>query len=148
MKTFIKLVALTVALTSGIPAMAQNPTQIFSGCLVDALNGKERKNLAKWIFLAMSSHPEMKIYSSASAKDLKENDEYVGKLITRLLVEDCPDEFKKAYAADVGAIEQAFRLVGEVAMQELMTNQETSQALINYTKYADLERINAIIGGK
>jgi len=116
--------------------------------MVDTLSGKERKNLAKWISFSIAAHPEIKPYSSASQKDIKESDEYVGKLITRLLTVNCPDELKKAYKSDPLAVQKAFELVGRVAMQEIMTNQEVMKSLTSYAQYADKEKINKILAEK
>lgn len=113
--------------------------------MVDTLNGKERKSLAKWIFLAMASHPEINQYSTATVKEIDNSDQYVGKLITRILTVDCPAELASSHKSDPLAINKAFELVGRVAMQELMSNRVTMQALTNYAKYTDQEKINAIL---
>ena len=60
----------------------------------------------------------------------------------RLLAEDCPEKTKKALKEDGSiAIENAFRLVGEVAMQELMTNQNVSMSIANFEKYVDKKKL-------
>ena len=148
MKTAIKIVALTTCLLAGLPVTAATPTDTLSGCLVDAMNGRERKNLAKWVFLAMAAHPDLKPYSNATANDITESNQFVGTLITRLLTEDCPNELKSATDVDPLALQNSFRLVGQVAMQELMTNQETVKALTDYVQYTDQDKINAILGNK
>jgi hypothetical protein len=38
-------------------------------------------------------------------------------------------------------MQKGFELVGQVAMQEIMTNENTMQALAEYAKYADQEEI-------
>jgi len=47
MKSLIKLIILSLGLISMMQASAATPsaTDIFSRCMVDTLNGKERKNL-------------------------------------------------------------------------------------------------------
>ena len=148
MKNIVKVLALSIGLIVVTPAVAESPTNMFAGCMVDALSGKERKGLAKWIFFSIAAHPEIKSYSSASQKDIKESDEYVGKLITRLLTANCPDELKRAHKSDPLAVQKAFELVGQVAMQELMTNQDVMKTLTNYAQYADKEKINKILSEK
>ena len=66
-------------------------------------------------------------------------------MITRLLTVDCPTELTAANKSDPMAINKAFELVGRVAMQELMSNQDTMQALTNYAKYTDQEKINVLL---
>lgn len=145
MKNFLKVLVLATMLVIGSPVTADSPTNELANCLVDHLNGKERRNLAIWIFLSMATHPEIKSYSNASTKDVKESDEFVGKLITRLLTVDCSNNLKKAHSSDPLAMQKAFELVGKVAMQELMANEDVMKSLINYAQYADLEKINKIL---
>ncbi|MCW9031589.1 MAG: hypothetical protein OQK58_08900 [Gammaproteobacteria bacterium] len=145
MKNYIKIITLSIGLIIGTPALAASPTDVFSNCLVDALNGKERKNLAKWIFFAIAAHPDITSYSKASTKDINDSDKYVGKLITKLLTADCSNELNNARKSNPRAIEQGFGLVGKVAMQELMTNQNVTKAISNYIKYADQEKINQVL---
>lgn len=148
MKNFVKVLVLSMGLIIGTSALAESPTSVFASCMVDALNGKERKNLAKWIFFSIAAHPDIKSYSTASPKDIKESDKFVGKLITRLLVVDCQNELKKANKSDPLAVQKGFELVGKVAMQELMTNKDVMNTLTNYAKYADQEKINKILSEK
>lgn len=148
MKNSINVIILSLGLIIGAPASANTPTNIFATCLVDNLNGKERKNLAKWIYLAMAAHPEIKSLSSANSNDIQKSDKYIGKLITKLLTINCPNELNKATKSNPNALEQGFGLVGKVAMQELMTNKKVTKALENYIKYTDLEKIKKITNKK
>lgn len=145
MKKTIQAILLTTGIAIGFPTVADSPTTVFADCMVDTLNGRDRKNLARWIFLSITAHPVIKPYSSASIKDIQESDQYIGRLITRLLTVDCPNELNKANKSDPQAVEKAFQIVGQVAMQEIMTNQETMKALTNYLQYADQEKINEIL---
>jgi len=148
MKNSIKVIILSLGLIIGLPAFANTPTNVFATCLVDNLNGKERKNLAKWIYLAMAAHPEIKSLSSANSNDIQKSDKYIGKLITKLLTINCPTELNKATKSNPNALEQGFGLVGKVAMQELMTNKKVTKALENYIEYTDLEKIKKITNKK
>ena len=115
-------------------------------CLIDSLNGKERKQLAKWIYFAIAAHPEMVKFSNIKDDDRVETDKYIGKLVTRLLAEDCASTAKIALKTDPLALEKAFELVGQVAMQELMNNQSVNSAVTSYIKYADLNKLKSLIG--
>lgn len=115
-------------------------------CLIDSLTGKERKNLAKWIYFAIAAHPEMSSYSNIKQEDRVKIDKYVGNLVTRLLAEDCASEFKSAQTTDPLALRKAFELVGQVAMQELMTNQNVKTSITSYVKYTDQNKIQEALG--
>ncbi len=142
MQQILRILLLGLSLIMAIPAaQAATPTQELGRCLVDTLNGKERKGLAKWIFFSMAAHPEIAGYANATPAVIEQSDRYVGGLITRLLTDDCPNELRLAHGANPQAIEQAFELVGQVAMQELMNNPAVMRTLTNYSKFADLERI-------
>ncbi len=146
MNKLIKAGILLLASFISMPSLAQGSTEAFATCLADSLNGKERKELAKWIFLSMTVHPNLKEYSTASAKDRDTSDQYVAKLITRLVTESCPAEMRTARKTDPLAIQRGFEFVGQVAMQEIMTNQETLEALTGYAAYLDQDAIADALG--
>jgi len=148
MKKILSLVILSAVLLPATPVFAESPSAVLATCLIDNLSGKERKGLAKWIFFSIGSHPEIKSYSRAKPADIEKSDKFVGKLITRLLTVDCPEKLRTAYTSDPLAVKKAFGLVGRVAMQELMTNQEVMRTLTNYGNYADKDKINKLLGTK
>ena len=112
-------------------------------CLSDSLTGKERKTLARWIFFGMAAHPEISPYTDIPEQAVYEMDQVVGKLLTRLMTIDCPEQARTAVNQEGNyAIEAAFEMVGRVAMMELMTNQDVSQTLGGFEKYIDREKIN------
>lgn len=145
MKSTFKVLAILISLLIGSPAFSQSSTDALSTCMVDNLNGKERKSLAKWIFLAIGAHPEIKSYLKVTPRDMRASDEYVGALITRLLTVDCSARLKTAYTSDSGSVEKAFEVVGRVAMQELMTSNEVNKALTNYIQFADTAKIDKLL---
>ncbi len=138
--TAILLMACTVTFSLSVRADSQK----LASCFTDSLNGKERKQLVKWIFLSMAAHPDLKPYSNISEEEVSNSDSVTGTLITRLFVEDCQSEAKEAQASDPLAIRQAFEYVGQVAMQELITNPNVMTAISNYINYTDQGKINAI----
>lgn len=148
MKKIIKSIVLIMGIIVAAPALSDTSANNLGRCMVDALNGKERKQLAKWIFFAVAAHPEINSYSSATAKDINESDKNIGKLITRLLTSDCADELKISNKSDPLAIQKSFELVGQVAMQELMTDQNVMKAVTNYAQYTDQVKINSLLNKK
>ena len=145
MKSTFKILTILISLLIFSPAFSQSSTDALSECLVDNLNGKERKSLAKWIFFAMGAHPEIKSYMNVTPRDVRASDEYVGPLITRLLTVDCSARLKTAYKSDPASLENAFEVVGKVAMQELMTNNEVKKASANYVRFADIAKIEKVL---
>ena len=133
------------SLLLGSNVLAASPVDNFATCLVDNLNGKERKALPKWLFFAMASHPEIKAFSKISTQDTEASDQNVAALVTRLLTENCPAELKVAHKANPQAIEKGFELVGQVAMQELMSNGDVNSTIMGYSKYIDENKLASIL---
>lgn len=151
MKNTIIALTLTVGLMFTLPSMAAapangSPARVLGRCLVGSLNGNQKVKLATWIFFSMGAHPDMKAYLRVSPQTIDRNNRYIGKLITRLLTEDCPTQLHAAYVSDPTAVRKAFELVGRVAMQELMTNQAVMKALTSYGKYTDKKKIAKALG--
>ncbi|MAM87844.1 MAG: hypothetical protein CME36_11120 [unclassified Hahellaceae] len=148
MTKLLKITAFALVSILSLPAYSQDNTQVFANCLADSLNGKERKELAKWIYLSMSVHPTLQSYSKSSDEDREQIDQRIGELVTRLLTENCPSELRAANKTDSLAIQRGFEFVGQVAMQEIMTNKATAEALAGYARYIDQEKIAAIATGE
>jgi len=145
MNKYIKISTLILCLVCSGFSYANQETQQFSQCLTDSMTGKERKNLAKWIFLGMSAHSMLKPYSDVSESDVDASNKFVGELITRLITEDCPEQASAAYKVlGSSAFEQAFKVAGEVAMQEVMMESNVGQALGAFEKYLDREKVNKL----
>ncbi|QDP01619.1 hypothetical protein FNC98_09895 [Thalassotalea sp. PS06] len=127
------------------PSFANTQSDQLASCMVDSLNGKERKKLAQWIFFAMSAHPEIEVYSRVTQENRDETDQYIGNLLTRLLTKDCPEQasavLKSSNSTGMG---NAFRLVGQVAMRELMTNSNVSNAIANFEQHMDSAKISQL----
>ena len=140
--TVLGVVALLTFETS---AAASPKADALGACLVDSLDGKERKQLARWVFFGIAAHPEIASYPSASKEDIDSSDQYVARLVTRLLVVDCPTQLKAANTEDPLAAQRAFELVGKVAMQEIMSNQLVSERMASYVRYTDRAKISAVL---
>jgi len=141
----ITMLLLSMVLGTSSISYADESTNKFARCLIDALNGKERKNLAKWIFFSIAAHPEIEKFSAITKADIDKSDKFVGKLVTRLLSVDCPTELQQANAVNPNAVKKGFELVGQVAMQELMNNKKVMDSITNYAKYADQEAISKLL---
>ncbi len=88
-----------VAVVMGVSVSAQSPppADALKACLVTNTSGQDRKDLAKWIFLAMAAHPEMKPHTNANAvAAADESSRTMAALFTRLLIESCPTEARAA----------------------------------------------------
>jgi hypothetical protein len=129
---------------------AAGPNSIELGkCLTDNTNGKERKDLARWLFIAMGTHPEIKQLSAATGADLDAASKSTGALFTRLLTENCAAQMRSATETDgKDAIQAAFATLGQVAMQELMSDKDVNAAFSGFERYVDKKKVEAVLGTK
>ena len=143
-------VVLAIAIAMPVAAQAQSSVQTLSRCLADNTSGKDRKDLARWVFLAMASHPEIRKYSSAQASaDAEESDKATAALFTRLLAESCLKQTQAA-VKDGGpaAVQTAFQALGQLAMQELMSEPDVKTRMGAFLKYLDEAKLNQAMTAK
>ena len=115
-------------------------------CLTDNTNGKERKELAQWIFIAISAHPEMSNLSSVSKQDREKSNKGMADIVMRLLTEDCAIQARAAVNAEGGeGLESSFKVLGRIAMQEIMSNQSVSTSIADYVKFLDQKKLRSAL---
>ena len=148
LRLFIVAVMLAV---SAVPALAQRqePFGALTTCVTDNTSGRDRKDLAKWVFIAMAAHPEMKPYADASASAAAdESAQRMAVLFTRLLTDSCVNEMKAV--VQIGQVSQALQLafqgLGQLAMQELMADQAVQASMGLFDRYVDQERLREAFG--
>ncbi len=116
-------------------------------CLSNATTGKDRVALTQWLYLSMAQHPSMKEVSTTQAGKKSATDKNFGELLTRLITKDCANEFNaSAKVHGQAVITQSFAFLGQLAMQELMTNQAVAASAEAFQKHADMKKIQEVIG--
>lgn len=139
------LAAVVVAAAAGA-SYAQEAVNALGKCLADNTTGKDRKELARWLFAAMTAHPEMKSLSSASEKDIDDASRVAGALFTRLMADNCSKEMRAAMASGgTMAIQAGFQFLGQLAMQELMTNPQVGSAMGVLDRHIDKGRLESAL---
>lgn len=145
------LATLLLCLSIVLPhaALAATASETLGSCLVDNTTGKDRKELARWIFMAMTVHPDIRELSAASEEQTVQANKNMAALVTRLLTENCVAEVK-ASIADGGSTNMfnAFKSLGEVAMRELMGNRNVAKSVGDYVQYLDKKKLEAVLGAK
>ena len=142
-----------VAVILAVPALAhaQEPDNALKTCVTDNTSGKDRKDLAKWVFFAMAAHPEMKEYTDPKvAAALDESSQKLAALVTRLLTESCVNEVRAVMKTGQGsqALTFAFESLGKLAMQELMTDKTVQNTMGLFQHYVDQKRLNEVLAAK
>jgi hypothetical protein len=102
------------------------------------------------VFFAVAAHPEMKQYlAEGSAGAVDETNKAVAATFTKLLTESCVGQARTAYAEGGGkAFELAFATLGQMAMQELMTDPAVNASMGGLQKYIDDEKIGNALTSK
>jgi hypothetical protein len=141
------LIALAIS-SLGVSAFAGPSTDSLLTCLADNTTGRDRKELARWMFVAMAAHPEMHDLSSVTPATGDQASQSVALLLTHLLSESCPQEVRAARRADGSqAMSAAFESLGRLAMQELVTSKEVRSALTGFEKFIDRKKLESALGG-
>lgn len=143
-KLFFAL-AITLLSTTQL-AIAGPASDALSTCLSDNTTGKDRKNMAIWVYTGLSTHPEISSLSNVTDKKRDELDKIIAAMFTRLITEACPAQAKMAVEQEGDrGFQSAFGVIGMLAMQELMSNQKVNAAFTNFVKYADQPKIDAVL---
>ncbi len=148
-KYFLLFLILSTLTPLSLSSIASPASDSLGTCMIDSMTGKERKQLAQWIFFAMAAHPDIKEYSKVSAESQAKTNEIIGKLISRLLTETCVEQLKAAVKEDgQTAISGAFELVGKYAMQDFMASKEVLGSISGYVNFVDQEKLVNILKTK
>lgn len=137
-------IALIVSVITGASAHAGPATDGLSACLADNTSGKDRKDMARFVFVGMAAHPEIRGLSNVTEANREEIDKGMAAIFTRLLTEKCAVQTKLAMEMDgAAAIQTAFKTIGELAMQELMSNPAVSSSFSRFSQYIDQNKISS-----
>jgi hypothetical protein len=144
-----KLAAAALAVLTTVPAVAGSYTDALASCLGDHTTGKERKELARWIFIAMSAHPEIRDLSNVSTESKERAFRTAGSIFTRLLTENCASQARAAIQNEGAAsFQNAFGVLGQLAMQELTSNADVNAALLGFDRYIDRKKLEGAFAPK
>lgn len=145
MKNIVAILAASLFATIAPPSVAGPATDALTTCLADNTTGKDRKDMARWVFIGMSAHPEIQSLSNVTQADREAFDRKMATLVTMLMTENCTEQVKLARDKEgSNALKDAFEIIGRLAMQELMSNQNVNVAFTTFTKYVDQNKFNAI----
>ncbi|RZL33575.1 MAG: hypothetical protein EOP35_17545 [Rubrivivax sp.] len=143
--------ALLLSLSTLLPtaAHAGPKAETLAACLGDNTTGKDRKDLARWIFIAMASHPEIKDLSNVTEASRDSADQAAAQLLMALLTERCKAQAREALQQEGQAgMMAAFQTLGALAMAELTSNPQVARAISGFERHMDRARMEAALGGK
>ena len=141
--------AVALSVFAAASAHAGQYADTLTTCLADNTTGKDRKDLARWVFLAMATHPDMRDVFNASDAAREQASKSVGVLLTRLLTESCTEQARLA-ATNEGsqALQAAFGSLGRLAIQELTSNREVNTSISGFERYVDKKKVESALKPK
>ncbi|WP_237057585.1 hypothetical protein [Microbulbifer sediminum] len=140
MKIFPRALLLLAILSS--QAFAGPFTDEMSKCLVRETSDSDKTLFIQWLYAAMSSHPDVKNLANISPAQASQMNEDAAGLVMDLLADRCKDETAQAIKYEgKNAFETSFAVLGQVAMQGLMANQDVQGYLSGLEKHFDGERL-------
>jgi hypothetical protein len=148
-KTLLRITIVLSLLASASVTHAGVFTDELSRCLVRETSAKDKADLVRWIFAVASLHQDVASIASVSKVDRTAADRAVGALFQRLLTDSCRKQTIEAnkYESDI-AIKQSFKVLGEVAMQELMSAPAVNAGVSNFMKYVDEAKLREVFPEK
>ncbi len=130
---------------SPIAVQAGPFTDQLSICLVNQTTPADKQELIKWVYVAISSHPELGSLSNIPKKLGDELNKNVASLFVDLLTSRCRKQAVEAvkYEKNI-ALQTSFSTLGRVAMQGLMTNPGVANFMGGLDKYIDKEKLQSV----
>jgi hypothetical protein len=144
-----KLVFLIALATTSLLAHSQPTVVAFSRCLEDSSTGRDRKDLARWIFTAISAHPELRGIAAIPPTTAEGASRAAGQLVMRLVTEACATQAREA-VREVGSVAfgNAFGTLGQLAMRELIADKDVIAGMSLIQKYVDDVKLQQILSSK
>lgn len=115
--------------------------------LVASTTPAEKAVFVRWLFVAMSLHPDLKDMAAITPAQREAANKEIAALMTRMLSETCVAEAKLALKHEgQAAFESAFSIFGEMAAQDLFGNPKVNEGIAELEKYVDGKAIAAALG--
>lgn len=146
MKTHALCIAL--ALCAFAPAAYAGPYGDALGkCMVERSTDADKQQLVEWIFSALAYNPQISRYARLSSDQHAQIDSGMASLVEKLLTDYCKDEAGKAfrYEGDT-ALGDAFKMLGEVAGQQIFDSPAVTTGAMNFTRFIDLPKLLESLG--
>lgn len=115
-------------------------------CLVNSTSEADRTDLMRWMFSAMSLHPDLASMATISARQRDEITTKAANLFSRLMFDSCKSQVQDAVRNEgPQTIVYAFQILGQVAMRGMMTDPHVAQALQGLGKGVDPAKMKALM---
>jgi len=142
--TFLAMVAFGATGTIAGPY-----TDDLAKCLVESTTDSDRAGLVRWMFAALSRHPDVRSLAAVTDEQLDQANAQVAGLFTRLITRDCRETTIKAMRYEgADTIGNSFKVLGEVAAMGLMGHSEVQGAIAGLQEHVDADAWNEVLQGQ
>jgi hypothetical protein len=115
--------------------------------LVASTTAKEKASFVRWLFVAMSLHPDLTDMAAITPAQREAANKEIAALMRKMLTETCVKEAKLALRHEgQAAFEAAFSIFGEMAAEELFSNPKVNEGIAELEKYVDGAAIATALG--
>jgi len=137
MKYIAPVVILLCLASIGGYAQGQTATARMAECLIASTTGADRVALARWVGFAVIAHPSIRESVAIPKQVVDSSDVETAELITQLMTVRCLKETRNAAKENDSSIEDAFKVLGQVAMQEIMMDGSVDARIGAFIEYID-----------
>jgi len=114
-------------------------------CLVKKTTVEDKELLLKWVYAAMSAHPEVQDMSNISVAKGAELNRKTGELFVDLIAIRCKQEAKEAFQYEgEDVFKSSFSVLGRVAMQGLMADKNVSAYMAGVSDSMDSKKLEKV----
>ncbi len=114
-------------------------------CVVSSSSVSEKASLVEWMFFAIALNPAVAPLASVPEVRRVSADRATAKLFEALLTDRCVEQAKAAVKYEgAGAIGEAFKLLGQVAAQEMFANPAVAKGAEKFAEYIDMAKMEAV----
>jgi hypothetical protein len=144
----ITLLAVLMCAAPG-PAAAGPFADDMAKCLVKSTSNEDRTLLVRWIFSAITLHPDLTSLSSITPQQRSDITAKAGALFQRLLLDSCKSETQQAVQNEgQQTIQYAFQVLGQAATRGLFTDPHVMDGMKDLAKNIDEDKLKALFAPK
>lgn len=137
----------TAILLLSAPVQAGMYGDDLARCVVSSSSASEKADLVEWMFFAIALNPAVAPLANVPAERRVEADRATAKLFEKLLADRCAEQARTAVKYEgSGAVGEAFKLLGQVAAQEMFANPAVAKGAEKFAEYIDMAKMEAVFG--
>ena len=142
-----KFLTFAAVLCTSQACLAGPYTDDLSKCMVAATSDKDRGDLVEWIFFSLSLNPKISPYAQVTPSQRETADRNLAALFEKLVAESCSTQTKQAIKYEgTRAFEESFKMLSQVAAQEMFSDPAVTAGTSNFAEYLDEEKLSEAMG--